>query len=216
MSVKSTTANTASLLCPACGEGTLSLKIESHTVEHAGQRGEVPLRISTCNACGSELATAEDALANKRAMIAFQKQAEGLLTGEAVRQWRKQYGLSQQQAAVLLGGGKVGFSRYENDDIIQSTAMDNLLRLCQQDPSVLVRLARIRQLELSENTLRAIDAERTKALGQLMPILRQEQGAISAQRRQPTDGPHQIKKSRPVYLERLLASRELYSGSAAA
>ena len=33
------------------------------------------------------------------------------------------------QAARLLGGGPVAFSKYENDDVAQSESMDNLLRL---------------------------------------------------------------------------------------
>jgi HTH-type transcriptional regulator / antitoxin MqsA len=161
--MKPTTLETTRPVCPACGEGHLSVHTEWRTVEHAGQQGQVALRMSICNACGSELATADDALANKRVMVAFEKQAEGLLSGKAVRQWRKHYGLTQQQAALLLGGGKIGFSRYENDDISQSTAMDSLLRLCQVDPYNLIKLAHIRQLELPKATLQAIAEEQAHA-----------------------------------------------------
>jgi HTH-type transcriptional regulator/antitoxin MqsA len=211
--MKPTTLEITSPVCPACGEGRLSTHTEWRAVEHAGRQGQVAMRMSICNTCGSELATADDALANKRAMVAFEKEAEGLLSGNAVRQWRKHYGLTQQQAATLLGGGKVGFSRYENDDIAQSTAMDSLLRLCQKDPSNLVKLAHIRQLELPKATLQAIAEERTQALEQLMPLLRQALEAIKAQTRQHPHSTQAIQKLRPEYLKRPPANHDLYTGS---
>jgi transcriptional regulator with XRE-family HTH domain len=49
---------------------------------------------------------------------------------------RKRYGLNQQQAARLFGGGPVAFSKYENDDVAHSEAMDKLLRLVLRSESV--------------------------------------------------------------------------------
>jgi HTH-type transcriptional regulator/antitoxin MqsA len=65
----------------------------------------------------------------KRAIQAFKKQVDGLLCGVEIAAIRKQYGLSQDQAARLCGGGPVAFSKYENDDVVQSESMDSLLRL---------------------------------------------------------------------------------------
>ena len=47
---------------------------------------------------------------------------------------RKQYKITQAQAAQLFGGGPVAFSKYENDDVAQSEAMDTLLRLVRRSP----------------------------------------------------------------------------------
>jgi HTH-type transcriptional regulator/antitoxin MqsA len=52
-----------------------------------------------------------------------------LLTGAEILALRKRYGLTQPQAARLFGGGPVAFSKYENDDVAHSEAMDKLLRL---------------------------------------------------------------------------------------
>ncbi len=143
--------------CPACGEGTLHRRRELRDVEHAGQRGQVLVSFSVCDHCGSELAGAEEALANKRAMIAFRKQVGGLLDGAAVRAFRERFELSQETAAALFGGGKVGFSRYENDDVAQSEGMDTLLRLCMAEPQNLLQIARLKGLQLSADTMRRID-----------------------------------------------------------
>ena len=45
--------------------------------------------------------------------------------------------LTQEQMATVLGGGLKGFARYENGQIIQSRAMDNLLRILDQFPESL-------------------------------------------------------------------------------
>jgi HTH-type transcriptional regulator/antitoxin MqsA len=71
---------------------------------------------------------------NKRIVMAFRKQVDGLLTGGEITALRKQYKLTQAQAAQLFGGGPVAFSKYENDDVAQSEAMDTLLRLVRRSP----------------------------------------------------------------------------------
>jgi len=115
--------------CPACGEGRLEARESTQQVEHAGVKGTIPLHYAVCDICGSEVAEAGEAR-NKRAMIAFRKRAEGLLTGREMREARRALHLTKSQAAQLFGGGKVAFSRYENDDIAQSEAMDSLIRVC--------------------------------------------------------------------------------------
>jgi HTH-type transcriptional regulator/antitoxin MqsA len=135
-------------VCPACGEGQLEAVESTQQVEHAGIEGVVPLHYAVCGVCGSEVAEAPEARANKRAMTAFRKRAEGLLTGAEMREARRAMGLTQAQAAELFGGGKVGFSRYENDDIAQSEAMDSLVRLCLEEPENLIRLAALKEVRL--------------------------------------------------------------------
>lgn len=143
--------------CPACGEGELHSREELREVEHAGQHGRVPVVFSVCDQCGSEVAGAAEALANKRAMIAFRKRVDGLMDGAAVRAFRERFALSQEEAATLFGGGKVGFSRYENDDVAQSEGMDTLLRLCAAVPENLRQVARLKGVQLSPQTTRRLD-----------------------------------------------------------
>ena len=89
----------------------------------------LPLVFKQCDACGSDFAGAAESKQNKRALMAWRKQVDGLLTGEEITALRKQYKLTQGQAAKLFGGGPVAFSKYENDDVAQSESMDTLLRL---------------------------------------------------------------------------------------
>ncbi len=116
-------------LCPLCGEGRLTQRTEETVAEHAGQQGKVTLHFAECDACGSEITGDADSRANKRAVLAFRKSVDGLLTGTEIRALREKYGITQDQAARLFGGGPKAFSKYEVDDVAHSAAMDTLLRL---------------------------------------------------------------------------------------
>jgi HTH-type transcriptional regulator/antitoxin MqsA len=122
--------------------GRASEHIATNAVEYGGSQATLPLQHSLCDHCGSEFATAPQTRANKRAMIAFRKRVDGLLTGAEVRALRERFGISQTQAARIFGGGPVAFSKYENDDVMQSDAMDKLLRLVEAVDGAFAYLAR--------------------------------------------------------------------------
>ncbi len=169
--MKETEVKTVSTQCNACGEGTLHQHTESNSVLINGKTLDVPLQYSACDHCGSELTDAEQARANKRAMVAAEKQAFDMLPGTAIREFRKQHQISQADAAQLFGGGKVGFSRYENDDIVQSQSMDSLLRLCMEQPPTLIRLARMRGVSLTSSTRQGIHAAAHRHIMQIAPMV---------------------------------------------
>ena len=87
------------------------------------------LHYRLCNVCTSDFAGAPESKLNRRALMAFRKRVDELLTGAEITALRKQYKLTQGQAARRFGGGPVAFSKYENDDVAHSESMDNLLRL---------------------------------------------------------------------------------------
>ena len=116
-------------LCPLCGEGHITPRTESMQTEYRGKQGTVTLRYAECDACGSEITGDADGRANKRAVLAFRKSVDGLLTGAEIRALRETFGITQEQASRLFGGGPKAFSKYEADDVAHSEAMNNLLRL---------------------------------------------------------------------------------------
>lgn len=144
--------------CPACGEGKLTSHVREVVIEHAGVRGIVPAHYSACDYCGSELAGPAESQANKRAAVAFRKCAEQLLLGSEIKAFRSQFELTQDIAAKLFGGGKVAFSRYENDEIVQSEPMDSLLRLCRENPMNLLVLAKQKSVALSSATVAKVNS----------------------------------------------------------
>lgn len=128
-------------LCSICGEGHLTYHMDTITVEHNNVREEIDSHYILCDECGVQ-GGAEEMRKNKRIMIEFKKRASGLLTGDQVRDIRTRLGLSQKEAAALFGGGPVAFSKYENDEVMQSEAMDKLLRLTDALPGALDILRR--------------------------------------------------------------------------
>ena len=116
-------------LCPICGEGHVSAQVQEVESDYKGHKAMLPLHYKLCNVCTSDFAGAPESKLNKRALMAFRKRVDGLLTGAEITALRKQYQMTQGQAARLFGGGPVAFSKYENDDVAQSEPMDTLLRL---------------------------------------------------------------------------------------
>ena len=122
-------------LCPICGEGHVTASVQMVEYEYKGHRAELPSHYKQCDTCTSDFAGMAESKQNKRIVMAFRKQVEGLLTGDEITALRKQYQLTQAQAAKLFGGGPVAFSKYENDDVAQSESMDTLLRLIRRSPA---------------------------------------------------------------------------------
>ena len=116
-------------VCPICGEGHMAAHVDQVETEYKGRKDLVPLHYQLCDTCMSDSAGAAEMRANKRAVMAFRKQVDGLLSGAEIAALRERYKLNQKQAARLFGGGPVAFSKYENDDVAHSEAMDKLLRL---------------------------------------------------------------------------------------
>jgi HTH-type transcriptional regulator / antitoxin MqsA len=121
--------------CPLCGEGHVTRHSEDVEQTCGNHRAMVPMHFRRCDHCGSDFAGAEESLLNKRAMMQLRKRVEGLLSGARIAEIRAKYGMTQAQAARLLGGGPVAFSKYENDDVAQAASMDRLLRLIDANDS---------------------------------------------------------------------------------
>lgn len=134
-------------LCPICGEGHVTALVQMVESEYKGQKAQLPLHFNLCDTCTSDFAGAAESKLNRRALMAWRKQVDGLLTGEEITALRKQYKLTQGQAAKLFGGGPVAFSKYENDDVAQSEAMDTLLRLVRRSPEAFWALVAEKSME---------------------------------------------------------------------
>lgn len=144
--------NTQDSICPICGEGLLEARVDKNPVEYKGHSVELDVQYSVCDSCGSEQADAVQTRQNKRAMLAFKKTVDSLLTGAEIRLLRSRLGISQSQAAAIFGGGPVAFSKYESDDVAQSEAMDKLLRLADALPVAFKFLAQSAGVQLASQS----------------------------------------------------------------
>jgi putative zinc finger/helix-turn-helix YgiT family protein len=105
------------------------------TAKHDGRSYAIhipDLEIPTCRQCGEQVFTVG---IDDRIRAALRVQV-GLLTPQEIHDQRGDLGLSQQELAAQLGVAKETISRWETGALIQSRAMDNLLRLYFQSKEV--------------------------------------------------------------------------------
>jgi putative zinc finger/helix-turn-helix YgiT family protein len=105
--------------------------------KHDGREHKVQipdLEIPTCRKCGEQLFT----VATDECIVAALRAQVGLLTPQEIQKGRSGLEMTQQMLAEQLGVTKDTISRWETGGVIQSRAMDNLLRLswteCHEDP----------------------------------------------------------------------------------
>lgn len=136
------------LTCQICADGQLSEHEGTIEINHNGKTATVANHYSLCDNCGIVSATPTQTKRNKRAVICARKKLNGLLTGQEVRKIRVEImRLNQAKAARVFGGGQVAFSKYENNEVIQSEAMDKLLRIASEIPQALKSLKQMAGIE---------------------------------------------------------------------
>jgi putative zinc finger/helix-turn-helix YgiT family protein len=125
-------------ICPNCEkENELELARAKEVVEIRGEPIEVDAEFFKCMECGVDFENTRgpDSLA-----LAYReyRRRHDMLQPEQIRDWRKQYGLTQKELGQLLGWGGVTLSRYENG-ALQVEAHEKILRLA-MEPHNLMKL----------------------------------------------------------------------------
>ncbi|MFZ1547608.1 MAG: type II TA system antitoxin MqsA family protein [Candidatus Nitrotoga sp.] len=123
--------------CPHCRAETVEDVMYSDTVDFRNMELDVEnLQKSICRNCGHKWTTSEQRVHNSSIMRdAYAvvrdnlRGKHGLLTGQEISQMREFFALGQREAAALFGGGYNAFNKYESGEVLQSFAMDRLLRL---------------------------------------------------------------------------------------
>lgn len=148
-------------ICPNCEKETeLELVRRLEDVNVRGEAIKVEVTYYKCENCGEEFEdphSDEDPL--DKAYREYRRR-HGMMQPEEVRDFRKRFGLTQNEMSRLLGWGGATLSRYENGALQDEThekalhlAMDprNLLKLIEESPDALPKEKRDRLI----NELRA-------------------------------------------------------------
>lgn len=149
-------------VCPVCRKGHLMAAERVRVFEPHGKRVEVKLQTSQCDACGETTTKASQQKENLRVLAERKVHYGKLLLGEEILALRKRYGLTQQQASVLFGKGKIAFSRYESETTYPDESTTLLLKLAIERPDVVKSLADSAGVELPLWTERCEDGQRVK------------------------------------------------------
>jgi len=116
-------------VCGDCGANALQAFTEIEQFDYKGHTLCAEVDYSVCSKCGAEAILPDQIRRNDCRVRDAWRKADGMLTGEEIVALRAQLGLTQQQAAQYFGGGMNAFSKYERAEVVQSAAMDKLMRL---------------------------------------------------------------------------------------
>ena len=116
-----------------------------HSTETYGYKGQQfslsDTEYSVCRECGFDVVLPHQKRQNEARVRDEHRRIDGLLTGRQIKSIRRRLGLTQAQAARLMGGGNNAFSKYERGEITQSVAMNQLLLVLAAVPDALEVLA---------------------------------------------------------------------------
>lgn len=132
------------IYCPRCGADALKLVTIPYAIEvkHDGRVHDVhipQLRLPVCQACGEKTFNTE---ADDQINAALRRDLK-LLSPDQIRYAVRDLGLSQKQFAAVLGVAEATVSRWCTGTVIQSKAMDNLMRAFFSNPATRETLGRI-------------------------------------------------------------------------
>lgn len=123
--------------CKVCGDKTFIEELYEDTADFRSLLLEVEgLKRFRCEKCNHTWEGVEQAEYNKDILRqAYNTKRDlvreqlGLLSGQEIHKIRELLDLTQKEASALFGGGANAFNKYESGEVLQSVAMDRLVRL---------------------------------------------------------------------------------------
>ena len=94
-----------------------------------------------CAVCGREEYSYEQAIAAERRAGRVYREQNGFLQRDEIAALRRRWGVTQAQLEAALGLGRKTVARWEAGRVLQTRALDNLLRAIDRFPAVLAFLA---------------------------------------------------------------------------
>jgi HTH-type transcriptional regulator/antitoxin MqsA len=126
--------------CPICG-GTSKPLIEAREVKVGRWTATVDDEFMRCDSCGDEAYLPGQMQATQERAARVVRDREKLVSPERVRAIREKYGLTQSQLERLLGVGAKTVVRWERGTVMPSAAINTLLKVVDNTPTVVAGLA---------------------------------------------------------------------------
>jgi putative zinc finger/helix-turn-helix YgiT family protein len=130
--------------CLICASDTAHLVTRPFPTKYRNVPVTVQAEMYRCDECGEEFSAPDQARELSRKVKAAAREKLGLLPSERIIEIRRKYNLSQEKLETLLGLGPKEVTRWENDRVLQSKAIDDLLRLMERIPAVVEELPTLR------------------------------------------------------------------------
>jgi HTH-type transcriptional regulator/antitoxin MqsA len=157
--------------CLLCDSENTSLHSFNDEINYKGEKLNVELQEIRCDSCGFEFIPKDLILSNEYKIREAKRLADKLLTSEEIKTIRSSLSLTQEQAATIFGGGRNAFSKYERSEVIQSVAMDRLMRISSKYPHILNELKILSGIETERSvfafTIDTVPYHRSKPANQV-------------------------------------------------
>lgn len=129
-------------MCRRCRQGQME-SFERTELFHppTGRTVEVKLLGARCNHCGKETILASQIEENLRRRAARKVHYGEYLLGEDIFEFRRKWGLTQQDFSKIFGKGIIAFSRYETEKSYPDLSLTRLLKVAMLHPKVFKELA---------------------------------------------------------------------------
>jgi HTH-type transcriptional regulator/antitoxin MqsA len=115
--------------CDICDSVEVVDKASNEQLKYKDSSISYLLHYSVCQNCGNEFVDIDQIKSNDIHIKEAKKKYDGLLSAQEIVEARSYLHLTQDDAALVFGGGKNAFSKYERNEVTQSTAMDKLIRV---------------------------------------------------------------------------------------
>ena len=126
------------MLCPVCETGQIKTCIQDVPFEYKGEKTVLSAQnIFKCSECAETFIPQEQERSIDKYLTDQRRKIDGLLTSDEIKAIRKQYSITQKAFAKILRVSSKTFARYENGQVAQSYAMDNLLRILRKFPDAI-------------------------------------------------------------------------------
>lgn len=113
-----------------------------------GQKVEVRELAARCDHCGKETVLASQVDENLHRRAARKEKYGEYLLGEDIYEFRRHWGLTQQQFSKVFGKGIIAFSRYETEKAYPDLSLTRLLRVAMSRLDVFKELADAASVEI--------------------------------------------------------------------
>ena len=122
--------------CKKCQSNQVETFKDDEILLYKGIQLPYRAEYSVCQNCGREFVSTVQIKANDCRVREAKKAYDGLLLASEIKDAREKLNLTQEQAALVFGGGKKAFSKYERGEVSQSVAMDTLIRVYLNNPKI--------------------------------------------------------------------------------
>ncbi len=114
--------------CPICN-GQVEYTTKPVNYNYKNHNTTISQSGHYCTQCKESFLSPKDLKATKKEITDFQRKIDNLLTTDELKKIRKKFNLTQEDAAMIFGGGIRAFHKYETAEATQSKSLDILLRL---------------------------------------------------------------------------------------